>query len=242
MKLEINIDVTAIVTQAIQTYINNNLVIVNTPGSSELTVTTGITDNIKIDLGKDGVDPTRSEPTKTAEELVKVEDPEVSTADTSKSSDATSVDWEFAPKPGRRRSKEEMAMHDRELELGRRLTPEEKGESQAYVEIQDERTEKAKEETKKKIRIGEIAEEAMSKVDAEDQAAEQSRDSVNSMFSSGVPKDSEEVAQAASESPESSIEDSDDGRPFALSDSTKVEDEPTTPVAEDIGGIENLFK
>jgi hypothetical protein len=39
------------------------------------------------------------------------------------------VDWEFAPKLGKRRNKTEQALHEKELALGRRLTPEEKGEA-----------------------------------------------------------------------------------------------------------------
>lgn len=68
--------------------------------------------------------------------------------------------WEFAPRLGRRRSKVEIKMHDKELELGRLLTPVEKGEADAHVELDEEAQAKAKEDTRKKIRIDAIADEA----------------------------------------------------------------------------------
>ncbi len=70
------------------------------------------------------------------------------------------VEWEYAPKLGKRRNKTEQALHEKEIELGRLLTPEEKGEIDAYAEIDEEKEAKAKEDTKKKVRIDEIAEEA----------------------------------------------------------------------------------
>lgn len=69
-------------------------------------------------------------------------------------------DYEFAPKLGKRRSKAEIAMHEKELKLGRVLTPSEKGETEAVVEVDDETQEQAKIDTKNKIRINGIAEEA----------------------------------------------------------------------------------
>lgn len=68
--------------------------------------------------------------------------------------------WEYAPKLGRRRNKTEIALHEKELELGRNLTPEEKGQIDAGVELDSEKEAKAKEDAKKKARIDEIAEEA----------------------------------------------------------------------------------
>lgn len=68
--------------------------------------------------------------------------------------------WEYAPKLGRRRNKTEIALHEKELELGRNLTPEEKGQIDASIELDNEKEAKAKEAAKKKARIDEIAEEA----------------------------------------------------------------------------------
>ena len=67
--------------------------------------------------------------------------------------------WEYGRRNGRRRTTEEMALHDLEREKGRRLTPEEKGEAKALVEI-DETTENTiKEKVIKKAHIDKIVAE-----------------------------------------------------------------------------------
>jgi len=67
--------------------------------------------------------------------------------------------WEYGRRNGRRRTPEEMALHDLEREKGRRLTPEEKGEAKALVEI-DETTENIiKEKVIKKAHIDKIVAE-----------------------------------------------------------------------------------
>jgi hypothetical protein len=65
--------------------------------------------------------------------------------------------WEYGRKNGRRRSLEEMALHDLEREKGRRLTPEEKGETKAVVHMNETAENKAKEDTIRKARIDHIA-------------------------------------------------------------------------------------
>ena len=69
--------------------------------------------------------------------------------------------WEYSRRNGRRRTPEEMALHDLEREKGRRLTPEEKGEAKAFVEIDETAENKAKEDTIKKVRIDTITAEGM---------------------------------------------------------------------------------
>ncbi len=69
--------------------------------------------------------------------------------------------WEFSRRNGRRRTPEEMALHDLEREKGRRLTPEEKGEAKALVEIDTTTENQIKEATIKKNRIDKIAAEGM---------------------------------------------------------------------------------
>ena len=69
--------------------------------------------------------------------------------------------WEFSRRNGRRRTVEEMALHDLEKEKGRRLTPEEKGEAKAFVEIDETAENKAKEDTIKKIHIDNLTAEGM---------------------------------------------------------------------------------
>ena len=69
--------------------------------------------------------------------------------------------WEYGRKNGRRRTVEEMALHDLEIEKGRRLTPEEKGEAKALVEIDETTENQVKEDTIKKIHIDSITAEGM---------------------------------------------------------------------------------
>ena len=107
MKIEINLDIEAIVREAIRNNASTNDVTINTKDSPK-----GIT-------------------------------------------------WEFESKPGRRRTTEEMALHILEKEKGRLLTPEEKGEAKAFVEIDETAENKAKEDTIKKVHIDNITAEGM---------------------------------------------------------------------------------
>ena len=69
--------------------------------------------------------------------------------------------WEYGRRNGKRRTPEEMALHELERDKGRRLTPEEKGEAKAVIHI-DETTENTiKEAAIKKNRIDKIAAEGM---------------------------------------------------------------------------------
>ena len=69
--------------------------------------------------------------------------------------------WEYGRKNGRRRTTEEMALHDLEKEKGRKLTPEEKGEAKAVVQIDETTENEVKEAAIKKDRIDKLAAEGM---------------------------------------------------------------------------------
>jgi hypothetical protein len=69
--------------------------------------------------------------------------------------------WEYSRRNGRRRTVEEMALHDLEKEKGRRLTPEEKGEAKAVIQIDETTENEVKEAAIKKDRIDKIAAEGM---------------------------------------------------------------------------------
>jgi|TARA_B110000495_G_C22585476_1_gene351331 hypothetical protein len=69
--------------------------------------------------------------------------------------------WEYSRRNGRRRTPEELALHELEKEKGRKLTPEEKGETKALVQIDTTAENKAKEDTIKKIRIDGITAEGI---------------------------------------------------------------------------------
>ena len=75
--------------------------------------------------------------------------------------------WEYGRKNGRRRSLEEMALHDLEREKGRRLTPEEKGEAKATVELNESTENKAKEGALRKARIEELTTEGLKAAEKE---------------------------------------------------------------------------
>ncbi len=97
------------------------------------------------------------------------------------------ITWEFAPQPGRRRTTEEMALHDLELEKGRLLTPEEKGEAKAFAEIDETAENKAKEETIKKVRIDTLTAEGMAAASKE--LAEEHGYTEEELQSGGYPED-----------------------------------------------------
>ena len=67
--------------------------------------------------------------------------------------------WEYGRKNGRRRTIEEMALHDLERKKGRLLTPEEKGEAKAVIQIDTTTENTVKEAAIKKDRIDKIVAE-----------------------------------------------------------------------------------
>ena len=108
--------------------------------------------------------------------------------------------WEYGRKNGRRRTTEEMALHDQEKEKGRRLTPEEKGEAKAIVQIDETTENEVKEAAIKKDRIDKIAAEGMAA--AEKELAEERRDS-DSVNGNGIME--REGEEDKKEDPESEI-------------------------------------
>jgi len=69
--------------------------------------------------------------------------------------------WEFGPKSGHRRTAEERALHTLERKHGRVLTPEEKGEAKAKVQLEEAAESTAKDAAIKKAHIDHIAAEGM---------------------------------------------------------------------------------
>jgi len=69
--------------------------------------------------------------------------------------------WEYGRRNHRRRTTEEMSLHKLEKEKGRRLTPEEKGEAKAVIQIDTTTENTIKEAAIKKDRIDKIAAEGM---------------------------------------------------------------------------------
>ena len=145
MEITINIDIEGMFQNAIDKYVQNNLVVHN------------------VKKAKDIVD-TKPDTVKNLEQETDIPEPEKITLET--------VDYEFAPGSVPRRSAEQIAFHALELKYGRRLTPAEKGETEAVLEANTEEQEKARIAAKDRIRIGGYIEEA-DKVLQEEEAAEQ---------------------------------------------------------------------
>ncbi len=102
--------------------------------------------------------------------------------------------WEYGRKNGRRRTPEEMALHDLEREKGRRLTPEEKGEAKAKVEM-DETTENTiKEQVIKKAHIDKIVAEGTAAASKE--LAEEERRDPDSVNGNGIMEREEDKKEA----------------------------------------------
>ena len=87
--------------------------------------------------------------------------------------------WEYARKNGRRRTTQEIALHALEKKHGRLLTPEEKGEAKALVEIDATAENKAKEDTIKKAHIDSITAEGMAAASKELAEEEKEQDHLN---------------------------------------------------------------
>jgi len=71
------------------------------------------------------------------------------------------IAWEFGPRSGHRRTAEERALHTLERKHGRVLTPEEKGEAKAKVQLEEAAESTAKDAAIKKAHIDHIAAEGM---------------------------------------------------------------------------------
>jgi len=84
--------------------------------------------------------------------------------------------WEYGRKNGKRRTLEEMALHELEKEKGRRLTPEEKGETKAQVHLEETAENTVRDAIIKKARIDTLAAEGMAAASKE-LAEEERRDS-----------------------------------------------------------------
>ena len=85
--------------------------------------------------------------------------------------------WEYGRRNGRRRTTEEMALHKLEKEKGRLLTPEEKGEAKAVIQIDTTTENEAKEAAIKKAHIDNLTAEGMAAASKE-LAEEETRDPV----------------------------------------------------------------
>ena len=142
MKIEIDIDVAAMVRDAIYKHIQENLIINNVPEALQDAVVASTQNNVVITLN--GSEVPQDE-----------------------------VQWEYAPKLGKRRSKLEQELHKHEIKYNRILTTDEVAEVQAQMEISQEKVAKTVETIKNQERIKEMAEEGT--VAAKEELAEEAK-------------------------------------------------------------------
>lgn len=171
MKIEINIDIEAIVREEIRNYIRENIVINSVKTSADVATISAILEEDKSATS--------------TEEFV----------------------GKYAKVPNKRRSKLEIAFNEKEIELGRYLTPEEEGEIEATMEYELEKKAQARDTAKKKAHYQEIAEEVTAEVHQEPlQAAEDEIEDSPSDITTAI---SQELTDAA-KSPGYSIPEIDD--------------------------------
>jgi hypothetical protein len=222
MKIEINIDIEQIVREEIRNILRENLVINNVSGAPTTSapknvVTVAVDKVVAEELAEVSSEPAADTPAASTDTAEAVED---------KSTTNAPIMYEFAPKPGRRRSKAEIAMHEQELKLGRVLTPAEKGIADANTELADEAQQTAKDATKQAAHIQDLVDEAGKGAD-EDIAKENADTSAAPVF----------MSDALDGGPV------DDSVPF---DADSPEAESTTgeeeiPKTEGLGNINSLF-
>ncbi len=94
--------------------------------------------------------------------------------------------WEYGRKNNRRRTPEEMALHKLEQEKGRRLTPEEKGEAKATIQIDTTTENEVKEAAIKKDRIDKIAAEGMAAASKELAEEEEEEELVSGAYPDAI--------------------------------------------------------
>jgi len=86
---------------------------------------------------------------------------------TRKTTNKATDDMLYQPAKGKRRDHLDMAKGERELELGRRMTPEEEGEVEARFEDKHQKTKAAKEKIKQQIHVEEVAKEVQEAINTE---------------------------------------------------------------------------
>jgi hypothetical protein len=153
MQITINIDIEQIVRDAICNHVEKHLTIIHKPGETNVSMSQQFTVTAQV---------------KTLDDSSETETPPFDTDDNTVLANPpyTSI-YEYGPERGKRRTPAEIALHKKELEVGRPLTPEEKGQTKGKIEVDDNIEQKAKEEAINKDRIDKMAAEAKKAGDKE---------------------------------------------------------------------------
>ena len=219
MKIEIDIDIEAIVREEIRNYIKENLVINNVPAEVD-----------------------KDEATKPC--MTRMTQPTVvPTKPISSRRTATppvGVEWEYAKQPGFRRTPEIQALHELEVKLGRRLLPEEKGHVRANTEIAELAETQAKEDTLKKAKFDKLAQAGMAAASKE--LAEEAK--ISEAPSQGIKENIEPRGEELA-APTSTLFGKAPVEPCVESESAgqpeNTTEEATIPKADDLKILNSLF-
>ncbi len=267
MKIEINIDVEAIVADEIRKCVREALVINNTKFNKsydeaiekafeEEKAKTYIQDDVLVPVD------VSEEQHKQIEEVCK--DKVINVGTSVQASDEP--EYEYAPRKDKRRNKVEMALHDAELAVKRRLTPEEKVKIKAAMEREEEQEQKELEAAKTRMKAEELAkkltEDTSSNVSTNSlfnpEPEKENSELIKEETSWALPNTLEEVCNTQAEDEEAQIamekastgeeEDEDSSAWF----STKVAtagalfkpsiDDPVIPKADPLTDVNSLFK
>lgn len=251
MQIVINLDIEEIVTQEIRKYVRENLVIRNTSntvGNPAAEPKPDHVGSIPVNIPEDNQDSEEQEESNDVTE-------DSSSGDTN--SEKSGPDYEYAPQAGKRRNKEEMALHEAELKVQRRLTPEEKGKVRAEFEVSEEDEEKAKQAAKKQIENERTTQRVLDQVhkesliDKEESTDEEpSEEDASPPFalSSEMPENDKdsgwELPDTPAENPkQADLFSSSSRKPTEAKKETEP-DEPEkgqTPVADNLDSVHSLF-
>jgi len=211
MEIKINIDIEAIVREEIRQYVREHIVINN------------VNEVDLVSLNEDLVKTAKPPAIRTPSKLTRSAVPPVG------------VRWEYAAQSGKRRTPEDIALHEQEIQLGRNLTPEEKGQAKAFVELDETAEAKAKEDTIKKVRIDALAEEGM------EAAAQELAKEEEGLLSGGYPENP--ITPVVVVPAQASLFDT---TPAPTTEAVTVGGTPETdtgiPKTEDLENIDHLFK
>lgn len=244
MQIVINLDMEKIVREAVIEVVRENLVINHVPGCVE--PSTDVTDthtmNVVVETSKGNPDLVEEYTEDSVESVDSqhTEDPTTVTKTKPVVSEEDGIDYEYAPQPGRRRSKKEMAYHEKELFFKRRLTADEKGQIDAFLEIDSKKQAKAKDAALEKARVENIAAEATEAAKAElAQEAASTADAPEGVI--GESRAAEETEQASEEALDNNINNMFDDPPFDTEESNGSGQEGVPDTSGVSDGIDNLF-
>lgn len=249
MKIEINIDIEAIVAEEIRKCVREALVINNVKfGRSYDEAIEKAFEDEKNYIQDDVLVPivVFEEQHKQIEEVCK--DKVINTSTLVHVSDEP--EYEYAPRKDKRRNKVEIALHDAELAVKRRLTPEEKVKIKAAMEREEEQEQKEIEAAKTKLKAEELAKKLTEDTSNNTpttplfnpEPEKENSEPIKEETSWALPNIQEEVVQESVEDTEPQVEEITTDTPDVTSLFKPSIDDPVIPKADPLIDINSLFK